>query len=498
MIRAVRFERGAALVCAALATASAVAEEWAVVGARQMGMGGAGVALTRGSMSTYWNPAALAAPDGAAGVFGPWDATLSASASAGAVGGVIDTVDSTAGIVDDLGDFADLEARLSDPGQLLNATETQQILKLLTEEIPDLNEPGSGLIVNGSVSLAARYGYFGVSVMGFAYGGGATVVDFGGLALGDDGLAGVIGAGADRTGALSPEGQAFADALVGKGLAAQNQAEELVFQAEQGGVNVGDPGVQARFEDVLQATQANVGGTPDEFFTQNDSGVHLRGILLEEYGLSFAYPFFDIVSVGVTGKLMYGQTYFEPFRLGELEDVENLVDNLYDSSNDMDESLTYGIDVGVLLQPVNGFSLGVVARNVNRPRFDFDGAGDYVLEPQIRAGVGVAVPGTGLSLAVDVDLFENESEALPGYDSQLIAAGLEWAIFETLLLRGGVSKNFVETNEGVVVHAGLGLSVLGMAIEFAGSMSTKFTDVSGNDVPERAGASLFFGINLPL
>ena len=38
------------------------AEEFHVVGARAMGMGGAGVAVTRGVLSSYWNPAALCPP----------------------------------------------------------------------------------------------------------------------------------------------------------------------------------------------------------------------------------------------------------------------------------------------------------------------------------------------------------------------------------------------------------------------------------------------------
>ena len=42
--------------------ARAAAEEWAIIGPRAMGMGGAGVAVTRGGLSTYWNPAALAPP----------------------------------------------------------------------------------------------------------------------------------------------------------------------------------------------------------------------------------------------------------------------------------------------------------------------------------------------------------------------------------------------------------------------------------------------------
>ena len=41
---------------------SLTAEEFHIVGSRAMGMGGAGVAVTRGVLSTYWNPAALCPP----------------------------------------------------------------------------------------------------------------------------------------------------------------------------------------------------------------------------------------------------------------------------------------------------------------------------------------------------------------------------------------------------------------------------------------------------
>ena len=43
-----------------LVATPAVAEEFAIVGPRAAGMGGAGVAVTTDAYATYWNPAGLA------------------------------------------------------------------------------------------------------------------------------------------------------------------------------------------------------------------------------------------------------------------------------------------------------------------------------------------------------------------------------------------------------------------------------------------------------
>src|SRR5512134_1972838 len=47
-------------LCLSLVATPAMAVEFAVVGPRAAGMGGAGVAVTTDSLATYWNPAGLA------------------------------------------------------------------------------------------------------------------------------------------------------------------------------------------------------------------------------------------------------------------------------------------------------------------------------------------------------------------------------------------------------------------------------------------------------
>src|SRR4051794_5915694 len=63
-----RIRRGWAVAAAALVACvwatAAVAEPFGFVGARQVGMGGAGVASTEDAQGVYWNPAGLALHDG--------------------------------------------------------------------------------------------------------------------------------------------------------------------------------------------------------------------------------------------------------------------------------------------------------------------------------------------------------------------------------------------------------------------------------------------------
>ena len=135
---------------------------------------------------------------------------------------------------------------------------------------------------------------------------------------------------------------------------------------------------------------------------------------------------------------------------------------------------------------------------MNRPAFDFDGPGDYVLEPQVRVGVGVILPAMGLTFAADVDVIENNSDALLDYESQSVSAGVEWAIFDRLMLRGGVSENVSESTEDLGIHGGLGFYFPYVSLEVAGMFVPDFTDVNGEDLPKRAGVLLFVGVNSPL
>ena len=167
--------------------------------------------------------------------------------------------------------------------------------------------------------------------------------------------------------------------------------------------------------------------------------------------------------------------------------------------------MNIGLDLGLLAQPLDWLSLGLVGRNLNSPSFDFARAGDYELDPQVRMGVGVYDLSPGLVVAVDLDLTRNHTDALPGYDSQHLAAGFEYSLpgWENVFLRGGMSKNLAG-GEDAAFHFGLGFSLADVSFDLAAMATPGFTEVDrGTDgrpieLPDRGGLSLMIGCQIPL
>ena len=496
--------RATVLLVVGLGATTARGEEFAIVGPRAMGMGGAGVATTRGSLGMYWNPAALAPPR--IRVDSGFDFALPVSFNGSTTEGLLSEIDDLVNLMESA-DFALLEDAFN-TGRELTDLELQSVLNLL-EQIPDLSLSGISLIADVNASLSFRMGKFGFSALGLVNAGGVTNIDDSFLALGNFGIETIVGAGSNVP--TTPEGQALATSLAttfaAQGIAeATRIADELVFQAEQAGVGVGDPAFQALLENLLSATDGaqTTPLTPDQFFTGNQSGVNVRGIALQEYAIGFAQPLFNLVSVGISAKFLYATTYFNPFPLGELGNFQDVITELVDAA-DIEEDINFGLDLGVLVMPTDWLTLGLVGKYLNRPEFDF-GAPDekYVLEPQFRAGVALG-PFHGLLFAVDVDLLNNETDALPGFDAQTIGGGVEYNLFDMVFLRAGASKNLAESDEDVVLHVGVGARFAGVSVDLAGMMATDYSQIQSlarggdpDEIPERVAASLMLSIMVPL
>ena len=482
------------------------AEEFHLVGSRAMGMGGAGVAVTRGVLSTYWNPAGLCPPSSAepAGFFElALPLAVMGAASRNALRELDEVIDLSAAV-----DFRVIEERLA-AGKPLTAEQVRSLLAL-AEELPGLESSGNGFLTDVSLGLGLRLDRFAFNSVGLYSAGAVTRLDRRSLALGNQGIEGILPPGQGRP--VTPEGLSLVNDLVNAGLLARPQADHLVFLAEQAGVDLNSTGFRGMVEDILEATSESTSGSSGEFITANQSGVEVSGILVTEYVVSYSQPLKDwftssplnTISVGASLKVMNAKTFFSPFSLTSLEDFEGVDGDLLTEARE-ETSMNIGFDLGLLAEPTDWLSLGLVARNLNSPSFDFAKAGDYELDPQVRMGVGVYDLAPGLVLAADLDLTRNHTDALPGYDSQQLAAGLEYSIpgWENFFLRGGLSKNLA-SGEGAALHFGLGFSLADVSFDMAAMVIPRLTEVDrGTDggpleLPERAGLSLMIGCQVPL
>jgi hypothetical protein len=501
-------------LAAALASAQgAGAEEWNFLGSRCQAMGGACVAVEDGASAAYWNPGALAFASS-------YDIQIPAGATLTATDDVFRDLDRVFEFVDD-NDVLDILDKVQD-GVALTPSELQTLLGLVLNELPEL-QGDQGFVGSLETGLLTRWGRVALTGIGLGFFGATPIFDLTGLSLSSAGTAAdriddVVGPGNDRSGQLTTEGQSLADLIAASTAFTQNQAEELVFQAEQAGVDAGDPRIQEIVSGVAAATADPGSGD----LSDNLSGAFVQGLVTQEVGLSGgvpvaklpflgAVPLLDRVGIGGNVKYMHGISYFRAIRYQDATDVGDLVDDLLSFENTRNDD-TWGIDLGLLVKPTDWLRVGVVGRNLNSPSFEVavpdalrgapaailgSGPGsDFVLEPQARAGVAL-MPFSIWTIAADIDLTENESEALHGYRSRLFSLGTE---FQIPFWKLGIAPRaglYLNTASGFahdpVITFGLGLKFWRFVLDVAGGISTKrvaFEPGSGTDhVPSRLNLS---------
>ena len=137
--------------------------------------------------------------------------------------------------------------------------------------------------------------------------------------------------------------------------------------------------------------------------------------------------------------------------------VEDVDAGDFDADEHRNDTTTFNVDLGLARAWDNGFSLGLVARNLIPREFETVRGNTVRIEPQLR--VGAAVELGWLTLAMDADLRENDPVGLEE-GSRLLGLGAEVDAFGWAQLRAGVRYDTVVT-ERSVLSAGVGLSPFG-------------------------------------
>lgn len=368
-----------------------------------------------------------------------YDAQINLDFQAAVEGDLLDTLDSIDGLNDDVGDILDG----NDPVE----SDVQSLLDL-GDALENLGSEGSGLIGNGSVGLNLRWKKYAVFTRVDAQFAVASVADAN----------------------LTPP-------------------------------NVNDP------ENPSPAEIVSLNAYVDDLNDSN-AGARVRGLAVSEtgvgYGHAFEVPFAEMVgleslgtfNVGANLKYMRGLTFnkYVNFKDADEADLD------FGDSDLRKESNNFGLDLGFLYTPIEMVQIGMVARNVNSPKFKTGSGRSFQLDAQVRGGIAVfPFKSKWLVIASDLDLTKNESDLLEGFESRTWAIGVE-TIFQLsavrLALRGGGYLNTVsDADQSFVFTAGAGIKVWMFSLDLAGGMTTHMIDVGGGDkLPSRFNGSAILAV----
>ena len=118
------------------------------------------------------------------------------------------------------------------------------------------------------------------------------------------------------------------------------------------------------------------------------------------------------------------------------------------------------------------------------------GNGDFALKPQVRAGAALRLM-PGWTLAADVDVTENDSEALDGFKSRLLSVGTEYQIGAGeafLALRAGAFTNLAANqSDSFTLTAGVGFRLWHLEIDLAVAAAPSLEEIEAGDfeIPRR-------------
>ena len=405
--------------------------EFQPMGFTSVGMGGAGVANAKGSVGLYYNPALLAKH------------RYSAEISLGVGIGVreynlINRIDRLAN-EDKLTETIDHIANNAPVSGSNTASGDNKRMEDALKQLYALSQ-GNGFSLQPTAEFAAQFGNFGIGVFG----------------------------GGDFT----------AQAVIDR------QHLYLIVKDEKGsGYYYYDPKT-----DVYGASSKEMYEKYSLEYALDNNLTYLdvKGIGIAEVPIGYAKSFNiknSTLSLGIALKYMQGITYKNKISIDTNSD--ELEDSLKDNKK---TSSSFGVDLGLLLS-ADKINIGLVAKNINSPKFKFYDGSEYKVKPMIRGGINLELT-NWLEFAMDIDLTKNDT-LIKDFKSQYIGGGFN--IHQSWFsIRAGAMRNMVQDEEGTIITAGLGLGLKWFQLDLAAEASTKTGTYDGHEIPR------YFKLNLAL
>ena len=468
----------------------ALAAEFQPIGA--LGMGGAGVARNNGALTAYWNPAG--------GAFNDSPFAMNTGFGIGARGsdGLAENVDRMSDVkFDSVKNFDTNSANVATVGDMVKAITI----------IKDIEKRQGNIALNAQVPIGfsikhVSFGVFGnfegyilpktdsINLLPNSTPGGVTTATTVNVTDLYNAVA-IPGVTYAPSGYFSTDQLSALTTEFNKTLNNTSNAQQLSYAIDNQFKGSNIPAGTTFDSLITFIPSLAAGGT--NTFDKNTTSVMTKAIMYFEVPLSYGHPFdfgnYGKLGIGATAKIISGSVYQNQVLIVNKPESEKTgsSDLVSDITKNNKSSVNFGVDLGALYKYDNWLSVGLVAKNLNSPKFDapeydapVDGnpaltvkkkGEDVKLKPQIRAGVSVD-PYSWLTIASDIDLTENETLA-PGtvvgssVKSRNFGGGLELHPYSWLRIRGGAYKNLANSDIGLVLTTGFTLFVLDVDGAFA-------------------------------
>jgi len=496
-------------------------EQWQILGTRPMGMGGAYVAMARGPIAQYWNPAGLAQIS--TQTFNGFE--VSAGVGIEATGGLLSNVSE----ITDVSKQIDAIKATQESSEQIDAQQMSAFVKTLGI-LGEMNKKEDlGALVELVGGLNIKFSKIALSVNNFTSVGLNPFIDTERIGvvnntsigsnipnnttepssdyipardnisqavsiIGLDKIESVL-CGSDSTCKtnfetnFSNDPSKFANALINEAILHNVTIDDLNKFSEE---------AKNYASDAAPIFQNFTGVS----FSSNTSKLNVKAASFTEFAAGYARPFDKLLtglSIGANLKIIRGQIGDKTFKFLE----EDKTGDAFKDINDyLETSVKPSLDIGFLWNVNDKYPkiplrprVGLTIRNINSPSFDGPN-GKYKLDRQARFGVALS-PFNWWHWALDIDLTKN-STAVDGFYSRQLSFGTEINIINrksfNLPLRLGMMKNIAESDSKTIYTAGIGLTFAYIHFETAVGISSGKQYIDGDKYPEKAQAVASLGI----